>query len=898
MNLDIEKQLRVLRVRIDALGESLEVALATLPADVQAAVRVRWEEDNAQPIRRASVLSGEGGPRPWFKIWDPAQGYYWRRLRSYLIDKLNRPEKVVASIDDSSDRVLSQIENPRPDGPEQFRVQGLVVGYVQSGKTANYSALIAKAADAGYKIVIVLSGIHNSLRQQTQRRLELELGLRPGEGVGQPEQGKRWISLTRSDLAGDFLPGTTNVNILQGNEHVLLVVKKNKTVLDRLITWMGGAPSDVPVLIIDDEADQASINTGGNRTSEENQELADFAEDDDDDEIRPSTINRLIRKLINAFDRVSYVAYTATPFANVFIHHEATDRVVMDDLYPRDFIVALPYPAQYVGAAALFGRDALINESDPRPGLDVIESVPDTDIVQIIPPSKKADTFQPSMPDSLRMALLDFVLAVAGRLERHGEQPASMLIHTHHRTVIQNKLADLVREHVTELRQRWRYDRATIEPDLKSRWNKRFRPVTASIDVNNERSFDAIRDHLDRFFKDPITVLVVNSTSDDILDYDATPNLKAILVGGNRLSRGLTLEGLLVSYFVRESPYFDTLLQMGRWFGYRQPYVDLTRLWTTRQMAGWFRALALAEDELRQEIALYEAENRTPRDFGPRVRCHPAMLITAGNKMGAARPVQQSYAGQLLQTHLFKLADRAWLEQNLAVTRQFLSALGEPDSSKGSSPTWSKISWDEVCAFLDGYQTYPSIRSPSAQQMATYIRKQIDHGELLTWTVSVRCQSKTDPELGTEDLSIEGYPAVNTISRSRRVKEPDSIGSLISPASHGSNSGDELLGLSELQIAEAKAYVDAHPEVRFGTALRQKRNRGEGLLLLYPISRRSKPKPGQGSKESDRIELFQDPDRDGVTIIGMAIVFPASNSAASIEYYVGSAGDFSADKWS
>src|SRR5262249_23324187 len=226
----------------------------------------------------ARVLSGRGGPRPWFATWTPSTGYYWLRQRAYLLDKLGRSEVEIESLDDSTDKILSHLEDPRTTGPMAFRVQGLVIGYVQSGKTANYSALIAKAADAGYKLVIVLSGIHNALRQQTQRRLDRELGITAG-GVGEPEPGRRWIPLTTADLYGDFRPGTVGANVLQGNERVLLVVKKNATVLRRLVQWMTGrAPATLPVLIVDDEADQASINTGGNRPPLD--EVADLVADD------------------------------------------------------------------------------------------------------------------------------------------------------------------------------------------------------------------------------------------------------------------------------------------------------------------------------------------------------------------------------------------------------------------------------------------------------------------------------------------------------------------------------------------------------------------------------------------------------------------------------------------
>lgn len=210
----IERHLRVLRVHMDALGQTLDEALATVPQEHRDAVRARYEEEVAQPIRRANILSGAGGPKDWFQDWDPSGGYYWRRLRTYLLDRIGRSASEVESLDDSTDTILSHLEDPRACGPDEFQTRGLVLGYVQSGKTANFSALTAKAADVGYKLVIVLSGIDNGLRQQTQRRLDRELGLSTNQGVAEPEPGMRWIPLTTSDLNGDFRPGTVSHNVL------------------------------------------------------------------------------------------------------------------------------------------------------------------------------------------------------------------------------------------------------------------------------------------------------------------------------------------------------------------------------------------------------------------------------------------------------------------------------------------------------------------------------------------------------------------------------------------------------------------------------------------------------------------------------------------------------------
>lgn len=894
---DIEAYLRFVRTTVDSVGRTATdaVAMLGLPEAIAQLVLRRWTEEISQPVRFARVISSiKGGKREWFKQYDPAQGYYWRRLRAYLIDKLGRSDGDVRSLDDATDKVLAHLEDPRPTGPAQFRVQGLVVGYVQSGKTANFSALISKAADAGYKLVIVLSGIHNELRRQTQLRLNREFGIgdEGKKAVGEPEFGKRWVAITQPDVDGDFREGTFNAAVLQGNERVLAVVKKNAMVLRRLIAWMRGhvAP-DMPVLVVDDEADQASINTGGNRPDIERaiEEIVDLAPEDRDaaqpgNEIAPAVINGLIRDLLQGFHRVSFVAYTATPFANVLIGHDAVDRDVGQDLYPRDFIVTLPKPAQYFGAERLFGRDPLPGEDSGQRALDVIRFIPDAHKGFLVPAGRaKADTFQPRLPPSLRDSLLDFILGLAARYQRGmANAPACMLIHTHYRTVVQFKMRGLVHSELQKLRDGWRYDDGKV-PGLRERWESDFRRTIAAVDVSRDAPFDALKPSLDQIFRDPMTVLLLNSGSDDVLDYEANPGLQAVVIGGNRLSRGLTLEGLLVSYFLRDTHYYDTLLQMGRWFGYRGADVDLTRLHTTHELMTMFRDLALAEEELRYEIIRYERESLTPMDFGPKIRLHPAMMVTARNKMGAGQTIQQSYSGRLLSTVSFKLDDRNWLQRNLEATRELLRLLGDPEESKGGF-TWSRVEPKLIETFLDRYQT-PSTSRIDPTTVRGYIAKQVERGELTRWRVSVRSLQRDDG-LGVDDLGIAGHPRVNLIARSQEKDYPGSIKSLINPASKGDPyAGDEVIGLDEEAISRALEMIHENPDLGYGDALRRVRNPEEGLLLIYPISPKSTPK---GDSRS-RVPLFSDPAQ-GCTVIGVSLCFPESGSDAAVEYVANLAG--------
>jgi len=866
------------------IDEALESLTPVIPPEDHDAVRARWQAQTSTTITvlGPSVLS-TSGPKPWFAGWDSAEGYYWPRQRRYLAHVLHRREFELDSLDRSSDRVLSYLEDPTSAGPERFNVRGLVIGYVQSGKTANFSALIAKAADAGYRIVIVLSGLHNTLRQQTQRRLQRDLGHDDTPGVGQPEPGRQWVWMTNAEVWGDFNPHAVTASVLQGNDHVILVVKKNKSRLQRLVNWMRGkVPDHVPVLVIDDEADQASINTRGNRRPAD---LVDLAADDydgdeiDDDELDPSAINLQIRTLLRLFARCSYVAYTATPFANVLIDPDAVDREGGDDLYPRDFILSLPPPpgSSYVGADRLFGRDVLAGDAadGDLTGLSVVEIVPDMDVDLVVPPPGGATGFIPAVPDSLRHALRDFVLASAGWLQRSGQdEPCTMLVHTDQRRAMQNPLAADIDAELAHLRQQWRYDRGEIEPDLRRRWDGYFRPVTASVDVTLEVPFDAIVEHIDRLMRDGIPVRVLNSDTPHTIDFDAEPTLKAVLVGGNKLSRGVTIEGLLVSYYVRDTMYYDTLLQMGRWFGYRGDFIDLTRIYSTQLLVSCFHDLATAEEELRREVSLYERRGLTPLQFAPRVRSHPVMLVTAKNKMRDAQVVQQSYDGDLRQTLRFPFHDPGQLADNLDVVRRWLASLGPPDGTANARPAWVDVPVDAVQTLLGDLFVADQV-AIDPETVQRYIQAQVRNRELTRWRVLVCSASRVDDRLGTEDLGIVGYGPVGTVSRTRLKLDPDSLGVITDPA-------DELFGLTDAQIADAEERFADREYPTKGKAYRAQRPPEEGLLLLYPISRYSQPR----ANSTSRVALYDDPD-SAPTLIGYAISFPFSRSPATVEYITG-----------
>jgi hypothetical protein len=864
-----EQALRIARMAMAALGGDLEMALQVLvvPDELRARVREALEAERLIHISDPyMILNRERQHVDWLPRVDRAGWLYWPRLRDFFIGQRDLSEASVRSVDDVTDRVLSAMEDPR--ATETFKVKGLVLGYVQSGKTTNYSALMAKGADVGFKLFIVLSGIHDGLRLQTQRRLHNEL-VAP-VGVAPLDGGHTWQSFTAVRMKGDFDPGSVDATALTAPNPVLLVVKKNVSVLRRLLLWLerlpAGVRQQIPVLIIDDEADQATPNTGGNRPSPDDPEAG--AEDLGDD-AEPSKINECIRVLVNnRFTRVAYVAYTATPFANVFIEHTAVDLVAGEDLYPRDFIIDLPMPPGYFGAERIFGRA----DDDTSEELDILRLVPDEDVDALIP-ARRDPTFAPRVTDSMRQAFDDFVLAGAAMAQRGlGEKPASMLIHTSYLTDVQAQLTtQIAAELVDAVKDDWRYRRTRgVEARLRERWED-FRRVTRSVDARLDVSFDAIRDHITTFLE-KIQVRQLNSRSEDELDYERDTDLKVVVIGGNRLSRGLTLENLLVSYYVRAAKQYDTLMQMGRWFGYREGYYDLTRIYTTAELAQWFRDLATVEAELRDEIARYDRERLTPLHFGVRVRKHPSLMPTSKLKMKATDTFRLSFDEQLVQTINFRFDDSAWLRRNVDTIRAFLAGLGPPSNNAGTQqPYWREVPTRVIQELLAEYRMDPSAIRVRIDLLRKYIGAQATHGELTRWTVAVVGRAARDPRLGTIDLGVAGQGPINLIERTR-IKQSQTLKAIVSAA-------DESIGIEPARLGEAEGAT--------GAAFRRLRPPTEGLLLIYPISRQS----GHGPKiPESREPIFADPTR-GEDVIGIALSFPHSESGATVEYVVGSVGE-------
>lgn len=857
--------LRIARALV-ANGIPLGDALANpaLRPEVRDFVRGIFDLEQTRRLRPVATISADPSRGQWLDTIDRSSWYYWPTLRDLLIAK----EWNTADLDDETDRVLRQVAHP---AVAEFDIRGLVLGYVQSGKTANFTALIAKAVDVGYRLVIVLSGTDNGLRRQTQIRLNRELvgyiDNRAG-AVPLPPPGKQWHQFTREEASGDFDAGRANYASLQGSEPVLIVMKKNGPRLRRLHAWLDEAPAAVrrqlPVLVIDDEADQASPDSRGDRVTQ--------APDPDDVIEDPSIINGLIRQLLRRFARCSYAAYTATPFANILIPHDNQFHPEFgSDLYPKDFVIALPKREGYFGAEELYGRFDLATGAE-QSGLNVIRTVEDADLVALD---------QGTFPPGLDIALENFILAGSGRRQRgQGAEPATMLIHTSSRREDHKRLTVQVRDRLREIRDEWRYQRAHVEPRLRLRWETEFRPVTHVVAPAADVRFDKVVEHIGPFLEAVREVREVNSRKGDMLDYASEPSLKVIAVGGNRLSRGLTLEGLLVSYFVRRTVMYDTLMQMGRWFGYRAGWADLTRIHTTSELRSWFHDLATVEYQLREDIAVYERQGIKPVELGMRILSHPSMLVTSPLKQrhSSTINVAQTYAAKVVQSFRFPfnrpsdLGEQA--DANLKLTREFLGNAGRPEWTD-EGPHWSgkkMVAGSLVLDFLKRFRIDETARSVSLPLLCAYLERQIDQDELIKWTICVKGRQRLDKKLGEARWNVAGG-RIAQISRTRLKSDPTSLGVVTEP-------GDEEAGLPE-ELLEKAREIAAEKDLARNPAARLVRPSAEGLLLLYPIGRESGHDLAADSQSRRR--LFDDPnDATARDLIAFALSFPASPRAPTI----------------
>jgi hypothetical protein len=760
-------------------------------------------QEGGPPVITAGLEDWYPGPLSSDRFWPSLLGDF--KAASW-------PDERIETVDRASTKVVAH--TPRPDR-SAWAAKGLVVGYVQSGKTTNFTSVVAKLADVDYRLVIVLSGIHNGLRRQTQVRLDQQLkDLNPGS----------WLTLT--DELRDFHAPTANASAFlnQQDKIVLAVVKKNVTVLRRLIRWLSTADArqslrEARVAVIDDEADQATVAT--------------------------ARINPLIRKLLQLMPKCTYIGYTATPFANVFIDPTA------DDLYPKDFILNLPRPEGYFGPETIFGREVAEGEEpgDAHNGFDMIRRIPDHDIDLLRPRGRAAsDGFVPTITEEVQRAVRWFVLATATRRARQDLGHSTMLIHTSVKTDVHEAFKDPLTGLLSSLREE--VTRGDLDT-FAELWESESSRVPATAWSREQNSFEEVAAHLNTVL-DATRIVLDNSRSQDRLTYGSEP-VVAIAVGGNTLSRGLTLEGLLCSLFVRGASAYDTLLQMGRWFGYRTDYEDLPRIWMTAELEDAFRHLASVEHDMRVDIEAYQLQSRTPLEVAVRIRTHPSLQITS--KMGAARAAYISFAGRRLQTRYFKQADPDWLANNRNAAETLVEDGRRYGSheSVGNHELFRQVPVAAITKFLRSYNIHEDSPDLDTVMMTSYIdgRLAADNPSLDRWSVAVISGDGPDVALGGLTVGSSIRSKVNEDGERADIKtlmsKRDRALDLRLPAG-------ELAGMSEAQLV-----VRRNEDAEHAT---------QGLVVIYAIDKISAPALSR-SGHQHRYPM------DAVdTVIGVGVVFP------------------------
>jgi len=721
------------------------------------------------------------------------------------------PPRMVQSLSDVTCRILGHLQDPLSEGTTWSR-RGLVIGHVQSGKTANYTGLIARAADAGYKFIIVIAGIHNNLRKQTQERIDeafigrsSDPGNRRAIGVGLAPDYPHPATLTTTDK--DFNKSTATATLMKINDlskPIILIIKKNVTTLTALHKWLkelnaqgDDRISDVPMLMIDDEADNASINTNK-------------------EDIDPTRTNAMLRRILKLFAKSCYVGYTATPFANIFINPDAYDDDVREELFPRDFIYCLDAPTTYFGAEKVF--------LDDETSRSIVKPIDDCE--EFLPYSHKRDDSVLELPPSLYRALDEFIVARAIRnLRGQAGKHCSMMINVSRFVPVQKVVRDFLSLREKKIREavlgNYRMPESVSSTNIYMQGLKQaFDSEYADVGF----TWPEVKGALNSVF-DHLHLYVINSKSDEVLDYTRYEKegvgLTAIAVGGLSLSRGLTIEGLTVSYMYRNTRMYDTLMQMGRWFGYRPGFEDLCRVHLSRDSINWYSHIAQATEELTQQVKRMRRDGLSPRQFGLYVMAHPdSLLITAASKMrtGTRMVFRQNFSGRIRESHIVS-TDRGVNAANFAlIDKAWRTGFGghPPEDADRKGIMFRDVAVEEIEDFLLSFQTHSEFADDKANIVA-YLRALADRHPV-------------------GDVLLISPGGINNPYRmndqERAVSKLEGSGWWLNKDRVASR-GDEKLGLTPSQKAEAEALAASSNKAPSDMHYREIRKKP--LLMLHSL---------------------------------------------------------------
>lgn len=835
----------------------------------------------------------------------------WNRYKLYM--SKNDPSFPVNDLDDFTDKILDKCVNPKKQGSWDRR--GMVVGHVQSGKTSNYVGLINKATDAGYKVIIIIAGTISSLRRQTQERIDSgyigrnsSAFIREKEnkivGVGNYTVGTDIYSLTsayyKSGDEGDFNQAIAKrLNIPIGRNPIVLVIKKNKSILENLIDWFSndinakvvdGTPKlfDVPALIIDDEADAASVNAS--------RDINDI-----------KTINRLIRTLLNIFNQNTFVGYTATPYANLFIsqeYNEVKTTVVKnktykigEDLFPRDFIINIKAPTNYIGAAKIFGYENANPELTKEP-LDIFREINDFD-----PPffstinRENKDILPEYLPPSLERAIKSFILTCAIRRVRgHENKHNSMLVHVALLVRWIDRVAYLVNEKTKEYKNAIQSEDETLINELQEIYETDFLPTTQNVLENLDYTDIRIKPHsweeVKKELKNAVLKIDVRSvhgtrsTSNleyhniEEIDYNRHENgLSVIAVGGSRLSRGITLEGLSISYYIRTTRMYDSLMQMGRWFGYRPGYVDLCRLYTTNQIFEWFNHITMATEEMRNDFDEMTATHQRPKDFRLKVRNHHGLLtITSLNKLYFSEDIEISFSGENPQTYCL-LKTKSAIENNFNALKKLISTIGFPTKenrieNKGKTRYlfYPNTNIDALCSFIDSFKIeQPSINNAT---LSDYIKTQAKDNKIKEWSICIVSNSDERVFIDYKGKTPRNERQANEDVTKYDLQHNNEVITLsCSVRNQKIGRGGEFYLISKNQIDQTgDRYVDLskdkdYSKMSYAEIKEQRKAEKKGLLLIYALDERGTPNV-----------------KNDIPIVGYSLHFPRVEDETKVSY--------------
>lgn len=820
----------------------------------------------------------------------------WQLYKKKLLDG-GFKEDTVAEIESTTLKILKRLNG---DTTGTDPVKGLVIGNVQSGKTANMAALMAMAADWGWNMFIVLSGTIENLRVQTQNRLFGDLN----------QQGSLWWRpLQHLSKTVDISQKSQSLHFDSASrERYFTVCLKNSTRLRKLIQWAQADKNkqrQMKILVIDDEADQAGINTC----------------DIDADEM--SRINKLIRALVNGKNEdggesdgqylaMNYIGYTATPYANIL--NEAGE----DSLYPRNFITTLAVSKEYFGPQQIFGY---AGDSVSFDGLDIVRTI-DTDELN------KLKNIHEGIPGEAPKSLLDaicwFMCGVACMRIWGYKKPVSMLIHTSQQTAHHSAVAGVVSNWISRTPKAELIKRAErVWFEETSRFTfENFREQYPTYDqpdstINRYPDFEAVKEQLGILIDGGISHIELDSEGDltyhkgihlcidNCKNNGATedgmhirlaypdpskmpsPAPAFIVVGGATLSRGLTIEGLISTFFLRSVGQADTLMQMGRWFGYRKKYELLPRLWITEKTRQQFVFLAALDQELRDEIQYMDINGRSPAEYGPKVKNSPKVSfirITAKNRMQSATESTMDYSGASNQTYLFENKEST-LKENIRCTEEFIKTLGEEwhrdDEYFSNDVVWKNISFDTVKKYLERFQFCSRLKVfNDTKPLLNWIGQMTNAGKLGGWSVIVAGKKSQTNGL----WPLPNGKTVNKISRSKKVPKNEAddtlldIGVLRDPTDILADV--DVNSISDISVRDVIVDIINGGSAKGAAGYRDK----TGLdttpqLIIYRVDKNSKcsdKNPADGEQARTRQDLCAVED-----IIGISIYIPGGRIGTS-----------------